>query len=79
MIGTAGGTGCVIEFAGSVFHGFSMEARMSVCNMSIGQVPVLALRAPDETTFNYLRGRPLAPKGEEWDRALSYWKNSEIR
>ena len=74
MIGTAGGTGCVIEFAGSVFRGFSMEARMSVCNMSIEAGARAGMIAPDETTFNYLRGRPLAPKGEEWDRALSYWK-----
>jgi 3-isopropylmalate dehydratase len=74
LIGTAGGTGCVIEFAGSVFRGFSMEARMSVCNMSIEAGARAGMVAPDETTFNYLRGRPLAPKGEEWDRAVTYWK-----
>ena len=74
LIGTAGGTGCVIEFAGSVFRGFSMEARMSVCNMSIEAGARAGMIAPDETTFNYLRGRPLAPKGEEWDRAVAYWK-----
>lgn len=75
VIGTAGGTGCVIEYAGSVFRGFSMEARMSVCNMSIEAGARAGMVAPDEVTFNYLRGRPLAPKGEEWDRAVSYWKS----
>jgi len=74
LVGTAGGTGCVVEFAGSVFRGFSMEARMSVCNMSIEAGARAGMIAPDETTFNYLRGRPLAPKGEEWDRAVTYWK-----
>ncbi|KAF9483985.1 aconitase [Pholiota conissans] len=75
VIGTAGGTGCVIEYAGSVFRGFSMEARMSVCNMSIEAGARAGMVAPDEVTFNYLKGRPLAPKGEEWDRAVSYWKS----
>ena len=74
VIGTAGGTGSVIEYAGSVFRGFSMEARMSVCNMSIEAGARAGMVAPDEITFNYLRGRPLAPKGEEWDRAVAYWK-----
>ncbi|KAF4620060.1 hypothetical protein D9613_005478 [Agrocybe pediades] len=74
VIGTAGGTGCVIEYAGSVFRGFSMEARMSVCNMSIEAGARAGMVAPDEVTFNYLKGRPLAPKGEEWDRAVAYWK-----
>ncbi|KAH9482872.1 3-isopropylmalate dehydratase [Psilocybe cubensis] len=74
VIGTAGGTGCVIEYAGSVFRGFSMEARMSVCNMSIEAGARAGMVAPDEVTFKYLQGRPLAPKGEEWDRAVAYWK-----
>ncbi|KAK0191341.1 aconitase [Armillaria mellea] len=74
VIGTAGGTGSVIEYAGSVFRGFSMEARMSVCNMSIEAGARAGMVAPDEVTFNYLRGRPLAPKGEEWDRAEAYWR-----
>ncbi|KAG8830404.1 3-isopropylmalate dehydratase, partial [Serendipita sp. 399] len=74
VIGTAGGTGSVIEYAGSVFRGFSMEARMSVCNMSIEAGARAGMVAPDEVTFNYLKGRPLAPKGEEWDRAVAYWK-----
>jgi 3-isopropylmalate dehydratase len=75
VIGTAGGTGCVIEYAGSVFRGFSMEARMSVCNMSIEAGARAGMVAPDEVTFNYLKGRPLVPKGDEWDRAVSYWKS----
>ncbi|EAU84950.1 aconitase [Coprinopsis cinerea okayama7 len=75
VIGTAGGTGCVIEYAGSVFRGFSMEARMSVCNMSIEAGARAGMVAPDEVTFEYLRNRPLAPKGEEWDRAVTYWKS----
>ncbi|PPQ77313.1 hypothetical protein CVT25_010895 [Psilocybe cyanescens] len=74
VIGTAGGTGCVIEYAGSVFRGFSMEARMSVCNMSIEAGARAGMVAPDEVTFKYLHERPLAPEGEEWDRAVSYWK-----
>ncbi|CAA7259509.1 unnamed protein product [Cyclocybe aegerita] len=74
VIGTAGGTGCVIEYAGSVFRGFSMEARMSVCNMSIEAGARAGMVAPDEVTFKYLQGRPLSPKGEEWDRAVAYWK-----
>lgn len=74
IIGTAGGTGCVIEFAGSVFRGFSMEARMSVCNMSIEAGARAGMVAPDETTFAYLKGRPLAPKGELWDQAVAYWR-----
>ena len=74
VIGTAGGTGCVIEFAGSVVRSFSMEARMSMCNMSIEGGARAGMIAPDEVTFNYLRNRPLAPKGEVWDRAEAYWR-----
>ncbi|KAH9002385.1 aconitase [Lactarius hatsudake] len=75
LIGTAGGTGSVIEFAGTVFRGFSMEARMSVCNMSIEAGARAGMVAPDEVTFEYLRNRPLTPKGEAWDRAVTYWKS----
>lgn len=75
QIGTAGGTGCVIEYAGSVFRGFSMEARMSVCNMSIEAGARAGMVAPDDVTFEYLRNRPLAPKGEEWERAEAYWRS----
>lgn len=74
IIGTAGGTGHVIEYAGSVFRSFSMEARMSVCNMSIEAGARAGMIAPDEVTFEYLRNRPLAPKGELWDRAEAYWR-----
>ncbi|KAL5487833.1 LEU1_3 [Sanghuangporus weigelae] len=74
VIGTAGGTGCVIEYAGSVFRGFSMEARMSVCNMSIEAGARAGMVAPDDITFEYLKGRSLAPKGELWDRAVAYWR-----
>ncbi|KZT13140.1 uncharacterized protein LAESUDRAFT_719459 [Laetiporus sulphureus 93-53] len=74
VIGTAGGTGCVVEYAGNVIRGFSMEARMSICNMSIEGGARAGLIAPDETTFAYLRNRPLAPKGEVWDRAEAYWR-----
>lgn len=75
VIGTAGGTGCVIEYAGSVFRGFSMEARMSVCNMSIEAGARAGMIAPDEVTFHYLQGRPLAPKGAEWNKAVAYWRS----
>ncbi|GBE79152.1 aconitase family-domain-containing protein [Sparassis latifolia] len=74
VIGTAGGTGCIVEYAGSVIRGFSMEARMSMCNMSIEGGARAGMVAPDEITFNYLRNRPLAPKGELWDRAEAYWR-----
>jgi 3-isopropylmalate dehydratase len=74
VIGTAGGTGCVIEYAGSVFRNFSVEARMSVCNMSIEAGARAGMVAPDEVTFAYLKNRPLAPKGELWDRAEAYWR-----
>ncbi|OAQ59716.1 3-isopropylmalate dehydratase [Pochonia chlamydosporia 170] len=75
-IGTAGGTGAVIEFCGSVIRGLSMEARMSICNMSIEGGARAGMVAPDEVTFEYLKGRPLAPKygSEEWNRATAYWK-----
>ncbi|KAI9496768.1 3-isopropylmalate dehydratase [Zychaea mexicana] len=75
VIGTAGGTGCVIEFAGSAFEEMSMEARMSVCNMSIEAGARSGMIAPDETTFEYIRNRPLAPSEAEWDRAVKYWKS----
>jgi 3-isopropylmalate dehydratase len=74
-IGTAGGTGCVIEFTGSAIQSMSMEARMSLCNMSIEGGARAGLIAPDEITFEYVKDRPLAPKGEEWDQALEYWKS----
>jgi len=74
-IGTAGGTGYVIEYAGKAVRGLSMEGRMTVCNMSIEAGARAGLIAPDETTFNYLKGRPLAPSSEYWEQAVSYWKS----
>jgi 3-isopropylmalate/(R)-2-methylmalate dehydratase large subunit len=73
-IGTAGGTGHVIEYAGSVIRGLSMEGRMTVCNMSIEAGARAGLIAPDETTFAYLRGRPLAPQGADFDCAVEVWR-----
>jgi 3-isopropylmalate/(R)-2-methylmalate dehydratase large subunit len=73
-IGTAGGTGHVIEFAGEAIRGLSMEGRMTVCNMAIEGGARAGLIAPDETTFAYMKGRPMAPKPEQWDKAVAYWK-----
>jgi len=73
-IGTAGGTGYVVEFAGPVIRGLSMEGRMTVCNMTIEAGARAGLIAPDETTFTYIKGRPMAPKGQDWDRAVEYWR-----
>ena len=73
-IGTAGGTGHVIEYTGDAFKALSMEARMTVCNMSIEGGARAGLIAPDETTFEYLKGRPMAPQGDDWDKAVTYWK-----
>ncbi len=73
-IGTAGGTGFVIEYAGSAIRALSMEARMTICNMSIEAGARAGMIAPDETTFNYIKGRDFAPKGPDWDKAIAYWK-----
>ena len=73
-IGTAGGTGHVIEFAGSVIRGFSMEGRMTVCNMAIEAGARAGMIAPDQTTYDYLANRPMTPKGDHWDRAVAYWQ-----
>ena len=74
VIGTAGGTGHVIEFCGDAIQGLSMEARMSICNMAIEAGARAGMIPPDEITFEYLKERPLAPKGAEWEKALAYWK-----
>jgi 3-isopropylmalate/(R)-2-methylmalate dehydratase large subunit len=74
-IGTAGGTGHVIEFAGPAIKALSMEGRMTVCNMTIEGGARAGLIAPDETTFEYLKGRPMAPKGGQWEQAVAYWKS----
>ncbi len=73
-IGTAGGTGFTIEFAGPAVRGLSMEGRMTLCNMAIEAGARAGLVAVDDKTIEYLRGRPLSPKGVEWDHAVAYWK-----
>ena len=73
-IGTAGGTGYVLEYAGSAIESLSMEGRMTICNMSIEAGARAGMIAPDETTFAYLKGRPMAPTGAEWDKAVAYWR-----
>ncbi|MFE7635980.1 3-isopropylmalate dehydratase large subunit [Kitasatospora sp. NPDC057518] len=73
-IGTGGGQGYVLEYRGSAIRSLSMEARMTVCNMSIEAGARAGMIAPDETTFDYLQGRPHAPQGEDWDAAVAYWR-----
>jgi 3-isopropylmalate/(R)-2-methylmalate dehydratase large subunit len=73
-IGTAGGTGYAIEFGGSTVRALSMEGRMTMCNMAIEAGARAGMVAVDEKTIEYLRGRPYAPQGEQWDRAVAYWK-----
>jgi 3-isopropylmalate/(R)-2-methylmalate dehydratase large subunit len=73
-LGTAGGTGYVIEYAGEAIRDLSMEGRMTVCNMTIEAGARAGLIAPDEKTFEYLMGRPLAPKAGAWEQAVAYWK-----
>jgi 3-isopropylmalate/(R)-2-methylmalate dehydratase large subunit len=74
QIGTGGGQGYVLEYRGPAIEALSMEARMTVCNMSIEAGARAGMIAPDETTFSYLQGRPRAPQGEDWDRAVDYWR-----
>jgi 3-isopropylmalate/(R)-2-methylmalate dehydratase large subunit len=74
-IGTAGGTGYVIEFAGEVIRNLSVEQRMTICNMTIEAGARAGLIAPDEKTFQYFKGRPMSPKEENWDKALAHWKS----
>jgi 3-isopropylmalate/(R)-2-methylmalate dehydratase large subunit len=73
-IGTAGGTGYVIEFAGVIIRNLSMEERMTICNMTIEAGARAGLIAPDQKTFDYLKGKPKSPKGDNWDKALAFWK-----
>lgn len=73
-IGTGGGQGYVLEYRGQAIRELSMEGRMTICNMSIEAGARAGMVAPDETTFEYIKGRPHAPEGEEWDRAVEYWK-----
>tara|TARA_B100001093_G_scaffold333437_1_gene318414 strand:+ start:1284 stop:2684 length:1401 start_codon:yes stop_codon:yes gene_type:complete len=74
VIGTAGGTGYVIEFAGEVITSLSMEERMTICNMTIEAGARAGLIAPDKKTFDYLKGKPKSPTGDNWDKALAFWK-----
>jgi 3-isopropylmalate/(R)-2-methylmalate dehydratase large subunit len=73
-IGIGGGTGCVFEYTGSAIRALSMEERMTICNMSIEGGARAGLIAPDDTTYEYLAGRPAAPKGADWEKALSQWR-----
>ncbi|MFV0644401.1 MAG: 3-isopropylmalate dehydratase large subunit [Sphingomonadaceae bacterium] len=75
VIGTAGGTGHVIEFRGRVFEQMSIEGRLTICNMAIEAGARSGLIAPDDITFAYLKGKPMAPVGEEWDRAVDWWRS----
>lgn len=72
-ISTAGGTGHFVEYSGSAIENLSMEARMTICNMSIEMGARGGMIAPDETTFAYMKGKPFAPKGKSWDKAVAYW------
>jgi 3-isopropylmalate/(R)-2-methylmalate dehydratase large subunit len=74
QLGVSGGVGHVVEYAGEVIRGFSMEGRMTVCNMSIEWGARAGLVSPDDTTFAYLEGRPCAPQGAEWERAIDRWR-----
>ena len=73
-IGIGGAVGHAVEYAGSTIRAMSMEGRMTVCNMSIEAGARIGMIAPDDTTFNYLHGKPMAPAGNDWDRALAYWR-----
>lgn len=74
QIGVAGGTGSVIEYTGSTIRGLSMEQRMTICNMSIEGGARAGMVAPDDTTYDYLAGRPFSPKGADWERSLAAWR-----
>jgi len=75
VIGTGGGTGYTIEFGGTAVETLSMEARMSISNMAIEAGARAGIIAPDDVTFEYLKGRPMSPCGDEWDTAVDYWKS----
>ncbi len=74
-VGTGGGQGFIVEYRGEAIRALSMEARMTICNMSIEWGAKAGMIAPDEVTFDYLRGRPHAPQGEEWDAAVEHWRS----
>src|SRR5690606_22587786 len=73
-IGVGGGTGYVLEYMGEAIRSLNMEGRMTICNMSIEGGARAGMVAPDETTFEYIKGRPYAPKGEAWEEAVAYWR-----
>jgi 3-isopropylmalate/(R)-2-methylmalate dehydratase large subunit len=73
-IGTAGGTGYALEYAGEAIRSLSMEGRMTICNMSVEGGAKAGFMQPDETAYSYLKGRPKAPKGADWDKAMKYWE-----
>src|SRR5690606_21378257 len=73
-IGTGGGAGSIVEYRGEVIRNLSMEGRMTICNMSIEGGAKAGMIAPDETTFEYIKGREYAPKGEDWERAVEDWR-----
>lgn len=75
LIGTAGGTGFAIEYAGDTIENLSMEGRMTICNLTIEAGARVGMIAPDETTFEYIKSKPKSPKGENWEKAVSYWKS----
>ena len=74
QIGTAGGTGYAIEFGGEAIRSLSMEGRMTLCNMAIEAGARSGMVAVDQTTIDYVKGKPFAPKGEAWDKAVEYWR-----
>ena len=74
-IGTAGGTGYVIEYSGNLISSLSVEQRMTICNMTIEGGARAGLIQPDQKIFEYLKGKPMSPKGENWEKALEYWNN----
>jgi 3-isopropylmalate/(R)-2-methylmalate dehydratase large subunit len=73
-VGTGGGQGYIVEYRGTTIENLSMEGRMTICNMSIEWGAKAGMMAPDDTTFAYLKGRPHAPEGEDWDAAVEYWR-----
>ncbi|MEQ8509205.1 MAG: 3-isopropylmalate dehydratase large subunit [Rhodospirillaceae bacterium] len=73
-LGTAGGTGCAIEYAGEAIRALSMEGRMTLCNLTIEAGARSGMVAPDDKTFAYIKGRPYAPKGNDWEKAVAYWR-----
>ena len=74
-IGTAGGTGCVVEYAGDLIRSLTVEQRMTICNMTIEGGARAGLIEPDEKTFNYLKDRPMSPKNDKWEKAIEHWTN----